>query len=414
MRVLLVVHGFPPAASGGTEIYVRDLARALRDLGDSVRVLAREADPARPERTLRQEKRDGLDLVLVNNTFRDRRRFEASWRDPAMLRLVAAVLDEWHPDVCHVHHLTGLTADLAEETRARGIPTLVTLNDYWLLCQRGQLLDLDLARCAGPHPAGCARCLHTSRRNAARRTEGVARIFETATHFLAPSATLLERFLAHGLRPDRVTLARQGIDHRPFRGLERAPGERLRLGYVGSLMASKGPAVLLEAFAGLSEGAATLALYGPLVPYHGDSRYTRRLEPLLRTPGVRWSGEIPHEQVPEALASLDVLVVPSVWIENAPFVVKEAFCAGVPVVASDLGGIAELVEHERSGLLFPPGDAGALRAALVRLVREPELLARLRRGLPDVMTIAQDAARTRELYARLAREPRSRSGASGG
>jgi glycosyltransferase involved in cell wall biosynthesis len=183
---------------------------------------------------------------------------------------------------------------------------------------------------------------------------------------------------------------------------------------VGSLMASKGPAVLLEAFAGLSEGAATLALYGPLVPYHGDSRYTRRLEPLLRTPGVRWSGEIPHEQVPEALASLDVLVVPSVWIENAPFVVKEAFCAGVPVVASDLGGIAELVEHERSGLLFPPGDAGALRAALVRLVREPELLARLRRGLPDVMTIAQDAARTRELYARLAREPRSRSGASGG
>jgi glycosyltransferase involved in cell wall biosynthesis len=413
MRVLLVVHGFPPAARGGTEIYVRDLARALRDGGDSVLVLARESDPGRPERALRRETRDGLDLVLVNNTFRGRRRFEESWRDPGIRRLVAGVLDEWHPDVCHVHHVTGLTADLAEETRARGIPSLVSLNDYWLLCQRGQLLDLELARCAGPHPAGCARCLHTSRRNAVRRTEGTARIFETATHFLAPSETLLERFLAHGLRPDRVTLARQGIDQRPFRGLGREPAERLRLGYLGSLMASKGPAVLLEAFAGLPEGKASLALYGALVPYHGDDRYTRHLEPLLLSPGVRWAGEIPHEQVPEALASLDVLVVPSVWIENAPFVVKEAFCAGAPVVASGLGGMAELVEHERSGLLFPPGDADALREVLLRLVREEGLVARLRRGLPDVMTIEDDAGRTRELYARLARERRSASGASG-
>jgi glycosyltransferase involved in cell wall biosynthesis len=407
MRVLLVVHGFPPAASGGTEIYVRDLARALRDhCGDSVLVLAREADPARKERALRSETRDGLELVLVNNTFRDRRPFVETWRDAAIRRHVASVLDEWRPDVVHVHHLTGLSADLAEETRARGIPTLVTLNDYWLLCQRGQLLDLDYARCAGPNPAGCARCLHTSRKEAVRRTEGVARIFETATHFLAPSETLLERFLGHGLPADRVTLSRQGIDHGPFEGLERSAADRLRLGFVGSLMVSKAPDVLLEAFAGLPEGIASLVLHGASLPYHGDDRYRRRLEPLLRAPGVRWSGAIPHEAVPAALAAVDVVVVPSIWIENAPFVVKEAFVAGAPVVASDLGGMAELVEHETSGLLFPAGDGAALRQALLRLVQEPGLLARLRAGLPEVATIEADAGRTHELYARLSRDGR--------
>lgn len=404
MRVLQVVHGFPPDASGGTEIYVRDLARALRDRGgDQVLVLAREADPARPERTLRREIRDGLDLVLVNNTFRECRSFEETWRDRAIRRLVAGVLDEWRPDVCHVHHVTGLSADLAEETRARSIPTLVTLNDYWLLCQRGQLLDLDHARCAGPNPAGCAQCLHTSREEAMRRNAGVTRMFETATHFLAPSETLRERFLAHGLRPEQVTLARQGIDHAPFEGLERTPGERLRLGFLGSLMVSKGPDLLLEAFADLPPGAASLVLHGAYSPYHGDDRYRGRLEPLLATPGVRWSGPLAHEAVPAALAALDVVVVPSIWIENAPFVIKEAFLAGAPVVASDLGGMAEHVEHERSGLLFPPGDVAALRRTLIRLVEEPGLVDRLRAGLPRVATIREDAESTRDLYARFAR-----------
>jgi glycosyltransferase involved in cell wall biosynthesis len=404
MRVLLVVHGFPPAALGGTEIYVRDLARALRDrFGDEVVVLARENDPARPEHALRRESRDGLGLVLVNNTFRDRRPFEETWRDPVIRRHVAEVLDEWRPDVVHVHHLTGLTADLAEETKARGIPTVVTLNDYWLLCQRGQLLDLDYARCAGPNPAGCARCLHTSPKEAVRRTEGVARLFETATHFLAPSETLLERFLAHGLRADRVTLARQGIDQGPFERLGRTAADRLRLGFLGSLMVSKAPDVLLQAFARLPAGTASLVLYGASVPYHGDDRYRRRLEPLLTTPGVRWSGEISHDAVPSALAALDVVVVPSIWIENAPFVIKEAFVAGIPVVASDLGGMRELVTHETSGLLFPPGDVGALGKALLRLAREPGLLARLREGLPRVETIEEDAGRTRALYARFVR-----------
>ena len=67
------------------------------------------------------------------------------------------------------------------------------------------------------------------------------------------------------------------------------------------------------------------------------------------------------------LHDVDVLVVPSMWIENAPFIIREAFAAGVPVIASDLGGMAEMVRDGVDGLLFPPGDARSLAACLRRL-----------------------------------------------
>ena len=112
------------------------------------------------------------------------------------------------------------------------------------------------------------------------------------------------------------------------------------------------------------------------------------------------------------MASLDALVVPSVWIENAPFVIKEAFAAGVPVVASNLGGMAELVEDGRNGLLFSAGDSADLRRVLTRLLDEPALLATLRAGLPRVRTIDEDAAWTQSVYEEvLANRPRQSASA---
>ena len=165
-------------------------------------------------------------------------------------------------------------------------------------------------------------------------------------------------------------------------------------------MASKAPHVLLEAFAGLPPGAASVTLYGAYTPYHGDDSYRARLSPLLSLPGVHNPGPVPHEAVPQALADIDVLVVPSVWIENAPFVIKEAFVAGVPVITSDLGGMAELVQDERGGLLFRAGDAEDLRRILRRLIDDPACLRRLRETIPAVKTIQEDAGWTRETYAR--------------
>ncbi len=171
---------------------------------------------------------------------------------------------------------------------------------------------------------------------------------------------------------------------------------------MGSLLVSKAPHLLFEAFAGIPHDRATLDVFGAFAPYHGDDRYRARIEPLLSQTDVRVHGPIPHAAVPAALGSIDVLVVPSVWIENAPFVIREAFAAGIPVIASDIGGMAEMVADGRTGLLFRAGDAEDLRRAMLRLIREPDLLPRLRSGLEPGRTIEEDARWTRGLYERLA------------
>ncbi len=445
MRVMLVVHGFPPGASGGTEIYAHDLAMELNhQFDDEVVVLSREADPRLDELSVRWERRNGVRVAFINNTLKACRSFEQTYRHDGVRQAAADLMDEVEPEVVHFHHLTGLSTDLVSETHRRRVPSLFTLHDYWLICQRGQLLDLEMQRCAGPSPERCARCVGNAAgagpatfhgasvlrelegqlpmagtlarelgrrlssvwttRSAAleqmtRRTDHIRKICDKVTRFLAPSRTLLGQFLDFGVPRQQIQLAELGIDHNPYMGLERQGDEGpLQIGFVGSLVPSKGPHLLLEAFSRLPKDQATLRLFGSHLPYHGDDSYRHRLEPLLRQDGVLHHGAIPHGEIPRLLLDLDLLVVPSTWLENAPLVVKEAFLAGVPVVASRLGGMAEAVQEGHNGLLFEPGDAADLGRVLGRVLNEPDLLPRLRRGIPKVRSLAEDARALRNIY----------------
>ena len=157
--------------------------------------------------------------------------------------------------------------------------------------------------------------------------------------------------------------------------------------------------VLLDAIDRLPGGSVTLDVFGSAAAYHGDNEYLSSLESRLGHPAIRRLGPVPHDRMASRLADIDALVVPSVWIENAPFIIREAFASGVPVMASDLGGMAEMVCHGRNGLLFAPGDAAALAAQLRRLLDEPGLLDTLRSGIAPPMSIEEDAARLRDVYA---------------
>src|SRR5262249_36827301 len=133
--------------------------------------------------------------------------------------------------------------------------------------------------------------------------------------FLAPSRHIRDRFIRFGVDPGRILLSPYGFDHCPFRGSFRvkSPAPHLRLGFLGSLMVSKAPHVLLEAVRRLPRGAATVDLFGAPCAYHGDDSYRSQLAPLLAQDFVRVQGPIAHERVADALASIDVLVVPSIW-----------------------------------------------------------------------------------------------------
>jgi glycosyltransferase involved in cell wall biosynthesis len=373
LKILIVVHAFPPRTEGGSEIYVESYARELvRQFGDDVLVVTREADARTREYNVRRDTRDGVRVVWINNTFRRKRSLEYSYRNPAIAAIAERVIDEFRPDVAHVHHLTCLSTLIVPALAARAIPVFFTLHDYWLMCHRGQLFDRDGHVCGGP-AANCGRCIDALGPAPIRlvtralfgppprapRDAHMREIASRVTQFLSPSEDLRRRFITFGIPPERIVHAPLGFDRGAFDGPAKAghhapPARPLRMGFVGSLMVSKAPHLLMEAASGFAPGRVSIDLFGGYEPYHGDDSYRERLAPLLASDDVRNHGHVPHHDMPAAFASFDVLVVPSVWPENSPLVIHEAFLAGVPVIASRIGGIPEIASTSETDCCSSP------------------------------------------------------------
>ena len=113
---------------------------------------------------------------------------------------------------------------------------------------------------------------------------------------------------------------------------------------------------------------------------------------------MEFHGPYSREALATILSAMDVLVLPSLWYENTPFVVLEAFAAGTPVVATDVGGLAEIVQHGVNGELFRRGDAGDLARCLQGLVDNPERLAGYREGIPEVESLDRNVLDFEAMY----------------
>ncbi|MEX5719615.1 glycosyltransferase [Geodermatophilus maliterrae] len=206
---------------------------------------------------------------------------------------------------------------------------------------------------------------------------------ERSTLRRADGVVVLTGRTAAALRPDGVPAGRlwtipSGFDPALFSGGadDVFPGvARPRIGYVGRLAPQKRADVLVRAFGRMLRPASLVVV--------GDGP-DRALVARLAAEGpaaarTTLAGFVEHGRVPAVLASLDVLVLPSAY-EEMGSVLTEAMAAGLPVVASDVGGIPEVVRHGETGLLVPPGDVGALTAALDSLASDPALRARLAAG----------------------------------
>ena len=170
----------------------------------------------------------------------------------------------------------------------------------------------------------------------------------------------------------------------------------MRFLYVGGLSFQKGIHTLVEAFAGV-RGAAELWIVGDET---FDPAYVTRLR-ALATPLVRFLGRLARPEVWQALVDADVVVVPSLWYETFSFLVSEGFIAGKPVLASNLGPLADRVRDDMDGLLLPPGDVAAWREAMQHLVDTPDDLARLRQNVRAPLSLEEHRAALESLYSQV-------------
>ncbi|MDP8245213.1 MAG: glycosyltransferase [Candidatus Hinthialibacter antarcticus] len=228
----------------------------------------------------------------------------------------------------------------------------------------------------------------------ARRSKTLA-LFEQIDLFVAPSPFLRKTFIDYGMPEEKIVFSDYGIADLGYQPAATPPQRPIRFTYVGTLVEHKGVHVLIEAFNRLPRDGAILNVFGSMDEFTG---YVKRIQNLIAHPGVRLRGRAENKDVPGILSETDALIVPSIWFENSPITIHEAFLARVPVITSNFGGMADLVQDGKNGLLFDVGDVEALSACLQRCVDDPQLLERLKPNPASVKTLDDDGKWMEEQY----------------
>jgi glycosyltransferase involved in cell wall biosynthesis len=411
LRTIVIAHNHPDLHPGGTEIFARSLARSFNEGGEAealfIGCVNRTHRAPKPGTLFQAVGRSGNELLLWSGHFD--RFFQSQIDLHAMVPELTELLVTYRPDIVHFHHtlLIGVEAIALVRRVLPEAKILLTLHDYYAICpQDGQMVTApDRRLCHRSSPDACRRCLPdlTEDRFTLRELHLKA-LFSLVDRFVSPSEFLRQRYIAWGIPEDRIVCLRNGIDPAPV-APPRPPGRggaRNRFGFFGHLNPYKGALVAIEAARRLAaEGAEIeLALHGS-AEFQTDA-FKAELEAALAGAPVRAHGGYSREEIPRLMADVDWIVVPSIWWENAPLVIQEAFRHKRPVICSNIGGMAEMVRDGTDGLHFRVGDAADLARTMAQAAGSETLWNDLRANIAKPRTIGEAARDHLALYRRLA------------
>jgi glycosyltransferase involved in cell wall biosynthesis len=366
MRIVQILHGTPADQMGGTGLYVEAISAALKASGHAVAIAA----PGAGSGCTSDIGPDGVEVWRIGTP--SPRRWRDTWDQST--QTWRDWLSSWRPDVVHIHHLSGSPLKLMADIPAW---TVLTLHDYAIPCARGQLVTADLERCTGPDPLACTRCLgpalqsnplkagvgrvlaraprlykavrartgrttDTPHPDVTDRIAAAAKTLAAADVLLSPSIDMADRITAMGHR--RPTHTHLPLLRPPLAPDPLSPGP-VRFLFASSIIPTKGPDRALRAFAQV-KGDAQLTIAGHTPDFDGHPGFADALRAQAKTTqNVSWVGHIAPSEVAPLMAAHDVLLLPSIWPENSPLVVREATASGMGVIASMEGGTGELAPH---------------------------------------------------------------------
>lgn len=460
MKIVLTVHQFLPDFSTGTEVIALGIAKELQARGHRVTVVTGYPDPRRLADADRFDRytHEGIRVERFRHSPHpmgtQRVVTELSYDNRLFANAFEALLAEIEPDLVHFVHLARLSTSLVRSCVERSIPTVFTATDFWAVCPYSQLRLADNSFCPGPDPSGLNCVRHYAMSSGGRRASlvGLARrapdwmlelgiraakrepplappfVAEVSAlarrqsflreqlnrvdRVLAPSRLMERTLVDGGITPERVRHLPYGIDTAGItRADGRGAGPRLRLGFIGSLTEHKGLDVAVKAVRLLDPALPVeLSIHGAPGQGPAGRAFHRHVRTLADgDPRIRLRGPFQNGEVQQVLASLDALLVPSIWHENTPLVVYEAFAAGLPVIASDVEGISEVVRHEVDGLLFERGDAAALAACIRLVAGDRALLRRLASCTRPPLSVSEHVARLEAIYGEVLSERAGRA-----
>lgn len=373
-RILICTNAYPPNFVGGAELMAHEQALALTRLGYVVHVFAGDPDAPRERYSRHDDVYEGIRIHRIALTPEDYSPEYLNFLHPAVEAHFCSILTDFEPDIVHCHNLMGLSAKLPLFARQQGAGIVCTLHDFWGFCLRNTAMRSNASACT--NIAECQICLPRIHDGSKRsipmkaRKDFLALALAQIDCFIAPSHFVARRYSEAGFPKERITVIRNGIAVNRFSHPRMAPSTHsahaLRITFAGHFGAHKGVATLIEALALTSNTVLQLVGTGP-----EQKVYAERITTLGLENRVQFLGKVAPADMPGIYACSDLVILPSIWPENQPVCLMEAMAAGVPVVASRLGGIPELIEHGVNGLLFSAGDAHDLAKQITRMALEP-------------------------------------------
>lgn len=333
--------------------------------------------------------------------------FKLANRDPEFPAALAQLVARHKPDIFHFHHYLNFGVEVFSLLKklAPNTKLVVTLHEYLAICHHyGQMVTRNgLAPCHESSDMRCSMCFaDRSRADFYLRKQYITGFFQNVDRFIAPSRFLAERYTAWGIDSRRISVIENVLKPAPKGAIKADPAKgKLKLGFFGQISALKGINVLLDAADILEKSGVD----DVLIEIHGDysgqppefqADFLERLKSAPRN--VAFKGSYEPEQAHFLMSQMHALVVPSIWWENSPIVIQEAFQCGVPVLCSDIGGMAEKVQEQKSGFHFKAGNSAALAALIKEINGNRTQLTLISRTMADSATTTNSIRSHAEFY----------------
>ncbi|GAA6135059.1 glycosyltransferase family 4 protein [Oceaniserpentilla sp. 4NH20-0058] len=375
-KILIISHGHPDHSKGGAEVAAYNLFKEYQAQGKDALFLARSGESSHGGSVF--SSRNNETEVLFHTSIGDWFNLRCA-ESRHMAEHFSGLLTRFNPEVVHFHHYAHMGLEMIRIVK-NTLPEakiIFTLHEYMAICfNNGQMVKKDSTKlCYESNPVDCSQCFpEKSSADFFMRKQYIQSMFELVDHFISPSHFLIDRYKAWGIAEEKMTMIENGqpkainSDPRPL-----ASGEkRGRFAFFGQINPFKGIDVILEAFASLSEDLREqvhLDIHGANLHLQEESfqeKVNGLLEELSGVVTMHGSYE-PHE-MPRLLAECDWMIIPSIWWENSPMVIQEAYNHGRPVISADIGGMAEKIIDGKTGYHFRRGSHQSLASVIEKAV----------------------------------------------
>lgn len=414
MKILLVSHTFLPKYVGGTEVYAFNLAKEASKSND-VKIFTSNPLSSKKSYSVLKKKFKGLDIWEIQKDVRKYASFTETYLDKKLEKEFKKTLIDFKPDVVHFHHLIHLSVSLIDVVKRNNIPIVFTVHDYWLQCflhkrvsHSGKNIDnLDNDELAwhlsnelnnGVHlsegglqswykVSNLKRLLskvyarvrgkalfsfknkHLYVAELDKRDKLVREALKQMDLVIFPSLYMYQRFSEWGFSTKKVIVSDNGIPLpvktvKKSKKKDRLGENELTIGFIGAIVPPKGIDLIIQALKLIpDEMKVKLEIFGDL---NSDKKYVSKLKRLSNgMNNVNFNGKFDNGDIEKIFDKFDVLVVPSKWQENAPVVIREAFNFSTPVLASDVGGVPEVVINSKNGFIFESENPQSLSKLII-------------------------------------------------